>query len=164
MNEIQSEKKFQIYCDMDGVLTAFEKQTKLKTGKTCAELDKLGDDHFWSEIKKAGIEFWSHMPPMSDMKKLWDFIKPHKPKILSAPARTIEFCVEGKKAWLKKHLGSVEGIFVRASEKQKYAGPNAILIDDLEKNISQWVSKGGIGILHKSAEQTIKELKSLGVN
>lgn len=164
MNELKS-NKYQIFCDMDGVLCDFEKQTKTMTGKTCEELDKVSEEHFWSEIKKVGIEFWSHMPKLSDTDKLWSFIKPHGPKILSAPARSIEFCVDGKKSWIKKHLGSnVESIFVRARDKAKYANPNSILIDDLEKNINSWRSNNGIGILHKNSEDTIRQLKALGIN
>ena len=37
------------------------------------------------------------------------------------------------------------------------------LIDDKEENIKQWKAAGGIGILHTSAENTIKELQKLGL-
>ena len=37
------------------------------------------------------------------------------------------------------------------------------LIDDMERNIQQWKDKGGIGILHTSAADTIKQLKELGL-
>jgi len=36
------------------------------------------------------------------------------------------------------------------------------LIDDLSKNIAEWKSAGGIGILHKSTGQTLSQLKRLG--
>lgn len=163
MNELKS-NKYQIYVDLDGTISDFEKQTKLMTGKTCKELEQQGDEHFWSEIKKAGIEFWSHMPKLPDMDKLWNFLKPYNPKILSAPARSIEFCVEGKKKWIQKHLGNVESIFVRARDKANYSSSSSILIDDLEKNIKAWNEKGGIGILHRNSESTIKQLKALGIN
>ena len=39
----------------------------------------------------------------------------------------------------------------------------AVLIDDLQKNIDEWTAAGGTGILHVSAEQTLKELKDLGL-
>ena len=38
----------------------------------------------------------------------------------------------------------------------------AILIDDYDKNTSQFKSKGGIGITFKSASKAISELKKLG--
>jgi hypothetical protein len=47
--------------------------------------------------------------------------------------------------------------------KQNYSGKNKILIDDRPDNIEQWRSKGGIGILHTSAQDTIKQLQNLGL-
>ena len=40
---------------------------------------------------------------------------------------------------------------------------NNRLIDDLENTINEWNDKGGIGILHTSAADTIKQLKDLGL-
>jgi hypothetical protein len=54
-------------------------------------------------------------------------------------------------------------ILTPAKFKQKYAGENKILIDDRADNISDWKNAGGIGILHKTANQTINELKQLGL-
>jgi hypothetical protein len=47
--------------------------------------------------------------------------------------------------------------------KAEYAEPNAILIDDQPKSIDPFIAAGGIGILHTSAANTIKELKKLGL-
>jgi len=35
------------------------------------------------------------------------------------------------------------------------------LIDDLPRNIDPWIEAGGIGILHKNTEDTIKKLKKI---
>jgi hypothetical protein len=42
-----------------------------------------------------------------------------------------------------------------------FSGKYTILIDDLEKTIKEWHAQGGIGILHTSAADTIKQLKEL---
>ena len=42
--------------------------------------------------------------------------------------------------------------------KKDFAAPDAILIDDRESNIIGWIENGGEGILHTSAEETIKTL------
>ena len=51
------------------------------------------------------------------------------------------------------------------SQKKSYAktdgNPN-VLIDDYDKNISEWEKSGGIGILHTNVGKTIGELKRLG--
>ena len=49
------------------------------------------------------------------------------------------------------------------SQKQLYAKKNTILIDDYAKNIREFNAKGGTGIRHKTASQTISELKKLGL-
>ena len=41
--------------------------------------------------------------------------------------------------------------------------PDAILIDDRLKSIGPWRQKGGIGILHTDANETIRQLKRLGL-
>ena len=38
-----------------------------------------------------------------------------------------------------------------------------VLIDDRESNIEQWISNGGIGILHKDFSTTVVELQKLGL-
>jgi hypothetical protein len=73
----------------------------------------------------------------------------------------------GKRKWVKKHLGPVKEIYlVPRWEKQKWAldkdgNPN-ILIDDYIKNIKEWRDKGGIGVHHTNALNTIRQLKQLG--
>ena len=49
------------------------------------------------------------------------------------------------------------------TQKQLYAKKNTILIDDYIRNIKEFNAKGGIGIRHKTASQTISELKKLGL-
>ena len=43
------------------------------------------------------------------------------------------------------------------------ASQPCILIDDYDKNTSQFTDKGGIGITFKSSSQAIRELKKLGL-
>ena len=166
LKEIESEKKYTIYCDMDGVLSDFDKQLEIYTGiKNGRSWEKKhGTPAFWDEIDVGGLKFWSEMPWMSDGKKLWSYLKGRKNlSILSAPARTLPNSVNGKYIWCKKNLGNVRVILRQADEKQQFAAPNSILIDDYERNISQWKAKGGIPILHKNAADTISQLKKLGL-
>ena len=70
----------------------------------------------------------------------------------------------GKREWVKENLTpNTDVILVNKKDKQLYAGENKILIDDRTDNISDWKNAGGIGILHKTATQTINELKKLGL-
>ena len=95
--------------------------------------------------------------------KVWEYIKKYNPNILSAPSSNPS-SEEGKLEWISKNLTNVKEIYlVPASQKQEFAKPKAILIDDRTSNIEQWRAKGGIGILHTSANETIKQLKELGL-
>jgi len=49
-----------------------------------------------------------------------------------------------------------------SKDKQNYLKDHDILIDDREQNIQRWVEAGGIGILHTSAENTIRQLQKYG--
>ncbi len=70
---------------------------------------------------------------------------------------------QGKRVWVKRELPGTKLILRYASQKQEYASPTSILIDDRQKNIDQWEAAGGIGILHTSTANTIEQLKKLGL-
>ena len=53
--------------------------------------------------------------------------------------------------------------FKPAKFKAEYAGKNRILIDDRQDTIDRWNANGGIGILHTSTANTIKQLQKLGL-
>lgn len=166
MNELKG-TKYQIFVDMDGVLTNWEHQTKSLTGKTSEELQKEGGDpKMWGAIGEHGEDFWAKMPWTDDGKKLWNYLKKFpQVSILSAPARSIPTSKTGKEKWIKRELGSdAKFILCRAVEKQNHANTNSILIDDMEKNVLQFKAKGGLAILHKNSEDTIRQLKALGIN
>jgi phosphoglycolate phosphatase-like HAD superfamily hydrolase len=152
-----------IYCDMDGVLVDFEKGYYDLTGTSTKQFPK-GDNSFWQPISAAGAEFWANLPWMPDGKELWNYIKKYKPNILSSPSQDPSSKV-GKEAWLKMNLqgGYKKAYFYSRANKQLFSDKNRILIDDLPNTINEWNAKGGIGILHTSAANTIKELKKLGL-
>ena len=64
---------------------------------------------------------------------------------------------EDKKAWVEKYLGKdvPVNIVYREQKKDFARNKNCILIDDLEKNIEEWNSYGGTGILFDSAEDIL---------
>ena len=163
--EIFEAEKYQIYCDMDGVLTDFESQFIKYVGITPAQFDQQHNNdqkEFWSAVEKGGLKYWTDMPWMKGGQLIWNFIKNKNPIILSAPARTIPDSNKGKNIWVKKELKpSPKVILIRSNEKKKYATPTSILIDDLPKNIADWTQAGGIGILHKWPMDTINTIKTL---
>ena len=152
-----------IYCDMDGVLCDFEYAANKVTGQVWGGLT-TGQD--WESIRKTK-NFWSTMPWKRDGRLLWNYIKKFEPHILSAYTTEDPNCKPGKNRWLRNNLGlSGSRInLVRRSEKRNFAMDGrrpAILIDDYPKNISDFKSAGGIGIVHSNTQTTISQLKRFG--
>jgi len=158
----EEETEYTIYCDMDSVLVDFDRGYQELTGMTSQQADAKGVETFWDPISKAGAKFWITLQWMPDGKQLWDYIKKYNPILLSAPSRE-ESSKLGKRVWVKRELPGVKLILKYASQKQEYASPTSILIDDRQKNIDQWEAAGGIGILHTSTPNTIKQLQQLGL-
>ena len=156
----------QIYCDMDGVLADFQKFTSEHLGHKFK-------DEYWHELPN---DLFYQLPPMPDAKILWEFIGRQKPDpyILTAIPRKgrgsiSERAAQDKMKWMRKHFGVQEASIyaVMRIDKAKFAkdgrdGRPNVLIDDHIKNITHFRSKGGIGIHHTSARNTIKELRKLG--
>ena len=154
---------YKIFSDMDGVITDFNNRYKKYAGMMPAEYEKkFGKDKFWELADAEGVAFWVGMPWMEDGKKYWDYIKDYNVELLSSPSRS-ETSRLGKRLWVRNNLPGIKLTLAQAYNKQNYAAPNHILIDDRKSNIEQWRDKGGIGILHTSAEDTIKQLKDLGL-
>lgn len=152
-------KKYKIYCDMDGVLTDFDKAYFELTGIEIKNEFHEGPD-FWEPINKAGVKFWSDMEWKEDGKRLWKYIEKHEPKLLSAPSRNVESRI-GKMKWVERELPNVELILKYAKQKKELSEPDAILIDDRLDNINGWREMGGIGIHHINTKHTIDQLKVL---
>ncbi len=164
---------YQIFCDMDGVLTDFEGRFEHFSGLTPEEYrkiaereygPKIGLQKFWDLIdRQVGLRFWRGMSWMPEGRQLWDYIKQYNPILLTAPSLD-NVSVEGKTHWVQDNLGEYEVAFRQAKDKSDFAGPNQILIDDREDTIMDWKSRNGIGILYTGdTEATIKELQKLGL-
>ena len=152
---------YKIYCDMDGVLADFESGYEELTGIDLKGEFKKGDD-FWDPIKVAGVGFWAGLKWMPGGQELWDYLKPFNPQLLSAPSREQSSRI-GKHVWVKHKIPGTKLILRYANQKQQLATPESILIDDRQINIDQWEAAGGIGILHTSTDNTISQLKKLGL-
>lgn len=155
-----------IYVDLDGVLVDFDRGFKdISDGMDKYDyVKKHGVDKLWKLINSHGQEWWENLNWMPDGTKLWSAIQNKNVKVLTSGStrNTGTMAINGKKKWVADHLGSIETIVVNSShEKQKYARPGDILIDDLYSNISEWTVKNGIGILHRNAEETINKLNDV---
>jgi len=163
---------YKIFCDLDGVLVDFDTTTEKITGVDvhAAMHDKKLKRIFWQRLsaysEQGKNKTWEIMNPMHDAQELWNYIKKYNPTILSATGKvpSEQIVTAEKHVWIKKHLGNVPTILVQTgADKAKYATPTGILIDDKYKALNPWIAAGGIGVLHTSAANTIKQLKELGL-
>jgi hypothetical protein len=171
-----------IFCDMDGVLVNFDKGYQDLTGMSTHHVDAQGKKEFWKAFRQ-GLEnsgesekhYWANLDWQPGGKELWDYIKEYNPYILTAPSvnfdlpydqrynREYNESMQGKLEWVQRLSNMRKIYFASAVNKPKLAGSNKILIDDRKDTIDSWNANGGIGILHTSAENTIKQLKELGL-
>lgn len=154
---------YKIYCDMDGVLVDFEKQftSKISPLGPTKFIDKNGLNEFWKEIDGLGVGFWVGMEWMEGGKELFKFLKNYNDvELLSSPSRA-ESSRLGKRLWVRNHKLGVKLNLEYSKNKQKYASPNHILIDDRKDIIDNWEKQGGVGIVHLNAKNTIECLKRL---
>ena len=122
---------------------------------------------FWSRINthlKTGGKFFEELELLSDAMDLWMYVSQYDHFICTATGNTLNAKSEKFNA-IVKHFGQQaadNARFVRESSmKAQHALPHHILIDDRLKSVNPWVEAGGIGILHKSAEETICRLKDI---
>jgi len=161
--------KYIIFCDMDGVLVDFDKGYKNLTGMSTHHADAQGRDEFWNifrqSLKDKGMseyDYWVNLDWQPGGKELWNYIKQYNPYILTAPSLDPE-SREAKRDWVQR-LNGMKNIYFRSAKfKSDFSGKNRILIDDREDTINRWNAAGGIGILHTSAGNTIKQLQDLGL-
>lgn len=154
-----------IYLDMDGVIANFEKRYTemfLKTPKEAR--DKKEFNPHWTEFVMT--EQFKTLDWWPDGEKFLEFIKTLdiEVEILSSSggAKYHSLVEKQKLYWLEQR-----GIFYKANivsgrrKKKEYATPDSILVDDTLDVIEDFNAAGGIGILHKDADETIKIIKSL---
>jgi hypothetical protein len=161
--------KYIIFCDMDGVLVDFDKGYEELTGKSTSHADSQDRDGFWNlfnnSLEEKGIteyQYWADLDWQPGGQELWNYIKPYKPYILTAPTINPE-SREGKREWVQRLDGMKNIYFKPAKFKSDFSGKNRILIDDRADTIDKWNAEGGIGILHTSTPSTIEQLKELGL-
>ena len=149
-----------IYLDMDQVLCNFLKGADDAVGGSFATMDSAKRWKILNQTKN----FWANLEWMPGGKQLYRFCSRYDPHILSAYAGKDKNSRVGKMKWLTKNTKVPRGkihLVVR-SKKKDFAKGNNLLIDDYEKNIKEWESAGGQGILHTNTNKTIQELKKLG--
>jgi beta-phosphoglucomutase-like phosphatase (HAD superfamily) len=141
-----------IFLDMDGVIADFNKKYKEMFGiePSVAEKHKKFEPFFNEFIDKQAF---ANLELMPDAINLINYLRntgiPIEILSSTASERRDAQIRPQKMKWLKDHHIEFPVILVPGARlKQQYATPNSILIDDTPRNIDEWRSAGGIGILY----------------
>lgn len=137
-----------IFLDMDGVLADFNAKKREVFGDR-----EPPDDELWEVIHRDYPDWFLSLPEMEGAQELyWRAVEKGPTAVLTAVGREKSMEVAAQKtAWLRDVLDDeVVIIPCRRKHKKDWARPDALLIDDHQQNIVEWIAAGGIGMLYKS--------------
>jgi len=160
---MKNKKIRQIFLDQDGVLADFESTCSRMLGLKVWNTDAghtLYDEH---KRELTAKHMFRQMKPLPDAWKLVDYCMNsgiHTEILTAAGTVNRTIVVQDKIDWIREHIHPHWIVIptFKGSQKASFAHKKAVLIDDRPRNIDCWVEAGGIGILHTTSDQTIKEL------
>ena len=160
-----------VYFDLDRVLADFAKQAeKYRVLKKNSRIN-------WKKMVLIGSRFWSTMEFFPDAResffKILSYCKENSIQVKILSSVRLASGKRGKIKWCmeKLLLGKDDVIIVkRANQKAYFADNDALLIDDTQDNIRNFVSGGGHGFLFRTWDnescntvlKLIKDIKNGG--
>lgn len=175
-----------VFCDMDGVVADFYTGLSRAMKIPIQDVERFLQHEGWSAVERRVPNLFATLPVLSDASKLINGLVELRddgrirlsmltaiPNEWAAQPTMRKLSKKNKIDWMRQHFPSVPSsnvLVVLRAEKQRYASaqramhrPPAILIDDYTKNIREWNSAGGWGILHTSSVTSLQTLhKYLG--
>lgn len=151
----------EIFVDMDGVLADFTSSCA-KVHKKQLPFDKpshrgkydladawgISANEFWKPLSEKK-DFWHTLEKTSEADQLMEFIERTlsvKPFLCSSPSLDPN-CYHGKAHWITTHYPHLLHRTILTNHKDFFAKRNHILIDDSDRNVTEFKKAGGIGIL-----------------
>ena len=152
----------QIFLDQDGVLADFESGLTKAVGYKVDVTSPI-DVYDIEKRKLTAQRLFRNLDPLPDAWKLVDYCMNsgiHTEILTAAGTVNRTLVIKDKIDWIRRYVHPHWIVIPTFSGTQKaaFAHKNAVLVDDRQRNIDYWVEAGGIGILHKTADETIKQL------
>ncbi len=144
-----------VFFDVDGVLADFVSGALSAHGK---ELEistvrwgfpeqigftGVNDPAFWSPL---GGDFWAGLRPYADgfalLRAAERLVGADRVALLTSPCDTAG-CVDGKRAWVAKHLPDYRRRLFVGGAKHLFAAADKVLVDDHDANVDAFAGAGG---------------------
>jgi hypothetical protein len=151
----------QIFLDCDGVLADFDRGAESILGLPPGTFEQRhGSGEFWKRLARAD-DFFANLEPMPDAFELYEAVRHRNPVILTGLPRG-RWAEPQKRRWAERHFPGVPVITTLAALKHEHRHPGDVLVDDRDKHRHLWEENGGVFVHHRSAAQSIAELRALG--
>jgi hypothetical protein len=145
----------EIFVDVDGVLADFSGAANIIHRRPGAEVPEwnwyrawgMTDKEFWKPITEHQ-DFYALVRPtrwLHDLLKIMECLQHEGDVILATSNPPVPSLAASKVRWINRHIGTRYPIMM-GPRKDLLAQSNRILIDDYEKNLDQWVDKGGMAV------------------
>ena len=149
----------QLYLDCDGVLADFDKGATAVLGLSPeAYRERHGPGRFWQRLA-AAPDFYFGLPLKDDAMQLFEAVRHLEPVILTGLPHG-NWAADQKVRWAAKYFPGTRIITTMARDKRDHAKEGDVLVDDQLRHSTLWIEAGGVFIHHRSAAQSIEELRS----
>lgn len=158
-------KPFKLFLDCDGVLADFDTMFTNIAGRHPRGFEEEhGSGPFWKIITKCEGGFFNQLDKMPDADILVEATKHLNPTILTGIPNG-SWSINQKLSWRMENYPFLNMTCCASKDKKLAMDTNCtnVLVDDWTKYQSTWEEAGGIFVLHTSAEDSIRQLKELGV-
>lgn len=148
----------QLYLDCDGVLADFDKGATAVLGVNPGAYEQRhGLDRFWQKLAEAP-DFYFGLPLKEDAMELFEAVRHLEPVILTGLPQG-NWAADQKIRWAEKFFPGTRIITTMARDKRDHAKEGDVLVDDQLRHSARWIEAGGVFVHHRSAGQSLNELR-----
>ena len=147
-----------LFLDCDGVLADFDRGATAVLGMPPRAFEKRhGLGRFWAKLAKAP-DFYFGLPLLDGATELFEAVRHLDPIILTGRPQG-NWAAGQKVRWAARHFPGTRIITTMARDKRNHAREGDVLVDDQLRHRHLWEEVGGIFVHHRSAAETIDELR-----
>ncbi len=101
---------------------------------------------YWTAITALGAEFWANLEEYTWFWELYNTLSKTAPVIFLSSSTRAPATLSGKMQWLQNRFGETYRDYIFTPQKQQLAATKALLIDDYDRNVDDFMAAGGSAI------------------